>query len=206
MDIGKLVPQLYFDLIGRVCPGILLLSLAFVSFNDADAVSRILQQFAFQENSPTSLILLGIILASYLLGILIGAFGYAYDDNRCQWCPKSVQSSGDAADTFEYDSIQIHDPVMGLRLGKLSAERHLCNVVIFGIPLLSTLLIMNRPSGVLNGPSLVLFLCFTWGAAYLLKLHLFKRYSQSLSTFQKILSTKSPMPIGDQAQQQGTSA
>src|SRR6185436_1465826 len=88
---------------------------------------------------PSEVMLLIGLLSSYLVSILLGAIGFYILDQEWNEEPPKLSFGWypDRHDpyivtSFMYDAIQHHDPQAGARLAKLSAERHMCNVLIVG--------------------------------------------------------------------------
>lgn len=79
MNISTLIPQLFYDLIGRLVPGATLLGLAFLLFGGP---VKGLQYFSTwsgsptEANVPTGLVLFGNLLVSYVLATLLGGIWF----------------------------------------------------------------------------------------------------------------------------------
>jgi hypothetical protein len=81
MNISILIPQLFYDLIGRVIPGATLISCAFFLFKGPAKGLQILTTWSFQTNTSvpsvkSGFILLGTLLASYIVGSLLGGIWF----------------------------------------------------------------------------------------------------------------------------------
>jgi len=90
------------------------------------------------------LIVLGLLF-SYMTGIIVGGIGYCFDDFLwwiIKWIKKIASRGKDESPpngqpntdgiSYMYDLIQYYDPAAGARLAKLSAERNMCRILIFG--------------------------------------------------------------------------
>jgi hypothetical protein len=71
MNISILIPQLFYDLIGRIIPGIALIASAFLLFRGRTGLHDLTNW------SPSSVyVILGDLLASHIVGSLIGAIWF----------------------------------------------------------------------------------------------------------------------------------
>lgn len=133
------IPQIFYDLIGRVLPGVVVLVSSLLLFQDS-ARSRSLVIFLFTESgAPLSVMLLIGLVLSYLVGVLLGAIGFFFQGN--EWNVRPPELSKDEGPdlrnkellrSFMYDAVQLHDPQAGARLAKLAAEQHMCRVLMVG--------------------------------------------------------------------------
>jgi hypothetical protein len=135
------IPQLFYDLIGRVIPGAAVLASGRILLLEPGTVTDLLPA-ALTQQGPWLAAAYGIVSA-YLTGTLLGAFGfYIWGKEWKQSPPKLHPTEPPKLDDYEllksyaYDAIQLHDPSAGARLGKLAAERHLCRVLVVGYPVL----------------------------------------------------------------------
>jgi len=94
--------------------------------------------FLFTESRvPAYVILLIGLIFSYLVGVLLGSIGFFVQEWKLKPPPLSLYKCPDLEKpellrAFMYDAVQLHDPRAGARLAKLSAEQHMCRVLIFG--------------------------------------------------------------------------
>ncbi|HVT59662.1 MAG TPA: hypothetical protein VHR45_14830 [Thermoanaerobaculia bacterium] len=133
------IPQIFYDLIGRVFPGVAVLVSSLLLFQDS-AKAKSLVFFLFKDSgAPLSVtVLIGLVL-SYLVGVLLGALGFFFQGNEWNIRPPAL-SIHECPDlrrqellrSFMYDAVQLHDPQAGARLAKLAAEQHMCRVLIVG--------------------------------------------------------------------------
>ena len=132
--IGNWVPQIFYDLIGRIIPGSLLLIIAFVIFQGPLAI-----------NASASILVLAFLTVAYVLGALLG--GVTAVINRDFWKSKKRDLTKKKEDdvSYIYDYIQFHRPDIGSRLAKLSAERHMCRVITVGAIFLFIAYSIARP-------------------------------------------------------------
>lgn len=142
-QIAGLVPQVFYDLIGRIAPGAFLLVMGFLLLHREDcecSVARLL----WETKIPYSLLLLLGLLFSYMTGILLGGIGYFIEDilrkRRFVILHKGEILSDSKPNidsiSYLYDAIQYYDPATGARLAKLSAEKNMCRVLIVGYVIL----------------------------------------------------------------------
>jgi hypothetical protein len=137
------IPQLFYDLIGRVIPGVAILMALPLMFEESAELED-LTALAFPDPSIPSLIV--SVLVAYLIGALLGALSGFFLFKEWRKAPDTVTdagllniSHGTIKKSFMYDAIQLHDPVAGARLAKLAAEQHMCRVLIIGFAALGIL-------------------------------------------------------------------
>ena len=86
MDIGTLIPQLFYDVIGRIIPGATLLASTLMLF---EGPLKALQHLATWSENPaeanisTALIIMGNLLASHILASLLGGVWFRIIRIRC---------------------------------------------------------------------------------------------------------------------------
>jgi len=159
MNISILIPQLFYDLIGRMVPGAALFGCAFFIYQGPREAIRHLMTWSSgpqEVNIPTVLILLGNLLLSYVLGALLGGLWFFasplfLDRNKAltfqdqfEKIPKLIverigveRTEYYGGTAFMYDYIQIRCPNAGSRIAKLRAEQHMSGVLIVGAVMLS---------------------------------------------------------------------
>jgi len=132
--IGNWIPQIFYDLIGRIIPGGLLLIVAFVIF-----------QKPLTLDVSASILVLAFLTIAYVLGALLG--GVTAVINRDFWKRKKIDLTSKKENdvSFIYDYIQFHRPDIGSRLAKLSAERHMCRVITAGAIILFVVYSFSPP-------------------------------------------------------------
>jgi len=181
MEIGSWIPQVFYDLIGRLVPGAFLIALSGVLLVDSSS-ARSVAMFLFKEPGiPLSVLLITGALMAYMVGTFLGAIGFAFW-NR-EWTRKRAVAAirlelpaGDdphAGRSFVYDSILIHEPSAGSRLVKLQAERHMCRVLMIGTIMLFIGYTCRNwfPWGWVHARVFV-GLALLWWSAYLFDVHL----------------------------------
>lgn len=139
-QILGIVPQSYFDLIGRVVPGVALIGATILVFPELHP--SVLELADHCESSALAASACGVfgLSVSYLVGTLLGAIGYLlFDQGWQKWNLAALRAELEAdlggyrgGIPFRYDVLQRFDVVSAARLGKLSAEIHMCRVVMFG--------------------------------------------------------------------------
>lgn len=142
MNLSTTVPQLFYDLIGRIIPGLAVLVMAIYILNGHDnfissVKSSSDMSFAFS---------VGIILISYLIGTIVGGMWLFFvrrkTDKKLENELLEISNqfpSGNIIETSKlniiglvYDYVHHADPAAGVRIAKLSAEQHMAGVIILG--------------------------------------------------------------------------
>lgn len=198
MNFGNWIPNLFYDLIGRITPGSVILLTGYFIFQGFDTALDNLDAVLKQEHLSTTLLVLAGIALSYTAGILLGALAYLFTSDfwggikkkfllemglfqeeppsekeesvteekplkkslkeriialkpfftrktfPALWKSFKVQSDYGTDPTmkaipsepFIYDFIMLHEPAVGSRLAKLSAERSMCRVLAAGAAVL----------------------------------------------------------------------
>lgn len=153
------IPQAYYDFLARVIPGGTLILVTLFVRHGADRGFRFVLNLICEEGSA-SLCRLGIgILASYLVGLIIGGLGELLADSvlrRAEWaledetknvCLEEHNRSQAAignpildvapdalpSTTLMREQLRIAAPNEASRLLKLSAERRLCQALVLGL-------------------------------------------------------------------------
>ncbi len=137
-DTLGLIPQVFYDLIGRVVPGAATLIAGSVLLKNGDYAAATLSIIDKQSAVVLSVLLASALLTCYLLSLLLGAIGFAITEDRSQALaplatiePKPPAVIDPASYTsYIYDFILLRDAGTGGRLAKLRAEIHLCRVLI----------------------------------------------------------------------------
>jgi hypothetical protein len=149
MDALKLVPQLFFDAIGRVIPGLVAIILYFSLFDPSWSLWR-----AFLDGclggrpgaeSPVGFVILSLLVFAYVLGHLLSPF------------TKVVQRIGErlpakltSLSSEKYEWLRMHKPDAGSHCAKLRAEFTMYNALASVFTLYVTvLLLVQRPLPVL---------------------------------------------------------
>jgi len=150
--IGSWIPQVFYDLIGRIIPGCLLLMIVCLIFLEPSTLRELFSATTVTTTSgavtsvstfaiSASVLFFTGFVASYMLGALLG--GIAEAANPHLWKRKKAQLTNKSENdmSYVYDYIHFHRPDIGARIVKLSAERHMCRVILVG----SILLIIGYP-------------------------------------------------------------
>src|SRR5437899_2214367 len=129
-----LIPQVFYDLIGRVAPGAAILTAALFLFGDIKVASL----FLHTGTAAAGILFMMFLLAAYVAGVLLGGIGFLLEDRRkpdrfdsIQWQRPGEPLREDDI-YYIYDFILARDPAAGVRLVKLRAEMHLSRVLITG--------------------------------------------------------------------------
>ena len=181
-DLASLIPQVFFDLIGRLVPGLALLLVGAVLLVDLGTAALI--PTLASRMSTGAAILLGTTFA-YLLGALLGGIGPALIHQ--EWNAKSAtqvtlevpRGTKPAALrpsqlAFLYDALQTHNRAAGARLVKLHAEQHMCTALATGSLSLVVLCVASPrpPTCPVSTVVAISSLLVTAGCSYLLYVHL----------------------------------
>lgn len=140
MKLGDWVPQIFYDLIGRVVPGAFLTLLGIGLFCKKEQIRTIVCYLFEEPGVPLSFILLGSILLFYIIGILLGGIGFAVAFREWEqyfnrpWFPVQLPDEKNKYTglPYIYDAIQLRWPQVGARCAKLQAEAHMCRVLLIG--------------------------------------------------------------------------
>ena len=77
---ANLIPRFFFDFIGRVAPGALVLAIAFIVLPDPDKAAVEAKKLLLEADSPTTLMVISMFAASYWIGTCVGGIGYWIGD------------------------------------------------------------------------------------------------------------------------------
>jgi len=139
MQIGDWVPQVFYDLIGRIVPSAVLTFVGFSLFCEKDQIYPLIEYVFKTSEMPWSFLFLSSILLFYTLGTLIGGIGFAitfkeWKDPKLPWFPVRLPNRSEPGSglPFMYDAIQFHSQRVGARCAKLRAEAHMCRVFLIG--------------------------------------------------------------------------
>lgn len=197
-DIASLVPQIFYDLIGRVVPGALVLLLGALLFVEPSAAA---QFWRTPAPVPTTVLVFVALLLAYSVGTILGAIAFAI--LNWEWTTRSVSSitaeipsDFNAKDltrgqiAFMYDALQLYNPAAGARLVKLRAEQHMAAVLVAGVMVLAVAgILVERPASTSISPA-VLFtgLAVLAGGGYVFYVHLAIRGRRLLMNCCQLLS------------------
>ncbi len=177
MNFGNWIPHLFYDLIGRIIPGSILLFLAYFVLQPSsiDGNWASLKGFLLDEHLNGAIVVMGAIAFSYIIGILLGGVMYLFDpqfwnwgkDNTNEPSPQPEEAYGrfntllsrfffpsiplnggsKLSEAEAYDFILANHGEVGARLAKLSAERHLGRTIMGGTFILMLCNILLRFDG-----------------------------------------------------------
>ncbi len=199
MNFGSCIPQIFYDLIGRIAPGTVIILATLIVFDiliiDSCTNELILK---LPTASKTFFFIIGLIL-SYFLGMCFNGIGYLFEDKLWRKT-KTIEDNKDRElskknelknhTPNKYDSIHLYLPRIGARLAKLSAEIGFCRVVINGFLFLIFVNFIRNFTDLANFRFLqteaILFLCIL--AAFYQKKHLHFRLRESLQNHWELLS------------------
>jgi hypothetical protein len=152
MNFDILIPQIWYDFIGRIIPGTYILSYCYLAIN---------KHLGQEILKPSFFMVFIALVFSYLVGALIGGLWYYFEkelrrlikDDLSKFEETSEQELMNAGVQttevikiltqdkkqmipFIYDLIQVKLPKMGARISKLRAEQLLCGALFISfIPL-----------------------------------------------------------------------
>lgn len=154
MNFGSWIPQLFYDLIGRIIPGTVLMLMSFFLF--PPLLAKVIKSFEVTGLSNTVFVLIAIV-TSYILGVIVGGLAYAIMTKGSpfyilwKWLSKKIKDLNNSDNPLKkansenettenksviYDYILFHSPNVGSNLAKLSAERSLSRVLIIGVSII----------------------------------------------------------------------
>jgi len=203
MKLDVLIPQIWYDFIGRVIPGTYILSYCFLAI------------YSNLDNAIFKFSFMGLVFA-YLIGALIGALFHNYEGKFINWLNKrfiklvkddlsvlketkdvelvragineeqvriTLLGNTDLIIPFIYDLIHIKFPKMGARISKLRSEQLLCGTLfVSSIPLCIFSLVIIfcfRHTGCLD-IALPFIAITVFVLAFLLYKHLRSRYYRAI--------------------------
>ncbi len=205
MNIGLLIPQIYYDLIARITPGLILFATSFFVWKGhAITIQDIHTIFGWlaSKDSPTMLMFLSYVIASYILAIVLDGIwmyfesitGYSHRvfNKLLDACTKKALSDFKTMNpniefvdlnyqfpgiALMYDFIRLQQPTIGARLVKLRAEFHMCRILMLGWSILAILNILNfYQNPYLTVSILEIFLLIGIGALIRTHKHLYERF------------------------------
>jgi hypothetical protein len=183
MDIGGWIPQIFYDLIGRVVPGAFLLLLCLLLFLDP-ASAQAIAVFLFKKPGiPFTAILLSGLIVAYVAGALLGAVGFAVWHKEWATSLAKLRIRYPEADkpgtgvALMYDYILLKEPTAGARVVKLRAEQHMCRTLIVGTLIIFLVYCWMKwpPWDSVQHLVTVAGLAFIASAAHLFNVHLTQR-------------------------------
>ena len=130
--IADAIPQLSFDIIARICPGLLIItSWVLVYLGPIKAITTSIELIKNNKTLTFGFVVL-IIVFCYLLSIFI--FGLkrliSSKDNIIDIKSKNIDPSDNA---IKFDILRFKSPVVGARLNKLRAEAQGSEVLFYGL-------------------------------------------------------------------------
>jgi hypothetical protein len=122
MDALKIVPQVFFDLIARVVPGLtaIVLLLSIVDCTRAALtifLFKILTGTPFDNEYPSGLVAISALITAYIVGHLISPFTKLVEDLGRK-IPKKIEK----ASSENYNWLRLHEAEAGALCAKVRAE------------------------------------------------------------------------------------
>jgi hypothetical protein len=190
MNIGSVIPQIFYDLIARITPGLVVILTGFFVWRGGEAAEQdAVRAFGWLsgEHSPVVLVLFAALFASYVLAfVLDGIWGFlphrffkeavCRDEEKIIDEFKLLDPGFDAANyrfpgiALRYDAVRLRDANAGARLAKLRAELHMCRVMVLGLSILWVMNLMNFRAG-FNWATLASEVVIAVGVASFIKTH-----------------------------------
>jgi uncharacterized membrane protein SirB2 len=144
-NISSLIPQVFFDIIARVVPGFVMLSVYLIIYLHFDKYGEMLKEWFGPSNNkiPSSspfLFFLLIVAYSYALGMLLWGIRYGIHWGLCRDKKFVVLETGIKLDNnltrdqyrLDYCRIKKYEPMAGTRLTKIKAEIHMTMALTSG--------------------------------------------------------------------------
>jgi len=131
------IPQVYFDIIGRVIPGTLIMGLAWIAVHGPKGFWKSLNDW-LDGSKVTTIIVATVlfILTSYTLAILIWCvwscvitkiFEDSKANEKIYWDNKEFRR--------KYEKLKYYNTAAGNRVTKLKAQIHMAETLFIGLPL-----------------------------------------------------------------------
>lgn len=210
MNLSAAIPQLFYDLIGRVIPGTTLFIIAFYVIQGHKDFLQTLEPGANLSFS----IVVAVLFASYLTGALLGGVWFFITkkllkneelEKELKDISKDIFQTSDKAKIkhlnfigLVYDHILLWNPSAGSRIAKLSAEQHMCGVFILGTFILAIVNVGINFSAAKGVIWMSIYLLIGTLASLILYFHLRDRFATAiknhwalsqLETFKSLNST-----------------
>jgi len=143
-NIASFIPQVFYDVIGRIIPGSILLTLSYLIFH-GQSIEQTKQGYIETVifTQPQYLLIFDFIVFSYFISTLLGGIWMfvsrkGYKGLDLDTLQKNLEKLDNVYPdvSFLYDAIQYIFPSVGSRLAKLSAERHSARVLTIGFSIL----------------------------------------------------------------------
>ncbi|ODS36692.1 MAG: hypothetical protein A7315_14000 [Candidatus Altiarchaeales archaeon WOR_SM1_79] len=170
MNIGLLIPQVFYDLIARVVPGLTIFATSYFVWKcegiTTQDIHMVLGWFVAKD-SPFILTIITLLLISYILALVIEGLwallsswhlfkknfkklfeSYPDTDKILSEFKKLNPEFDDENYKFPstalmHDAVRLKSPSTGSRLVKLRAEIHMCRVLILGWSILAAVNLLN---------------------------------------------------------------
>jgi hypothetical protein len=185
MDVGSWIPHFFYDLIGRIVPGALVLGTAFLILRAPEDVSESVKALNAAGGLTATLVVLAAIVASYTFSALLRGIRAALSPTFWRGHDSNITDPGLAVqphDSYKYDAVLCFFPSTGARLAKLRAEQQMAWILVTGFTILAAVYVLAHPSThatrvVVWTTACLLGIAF---GAYCLSRHLRARYRQAL--------------------------
>lgn len=137
------IPQLFYDVIARIVPGAVIVGVLALAVAGPEKSARVVEEWlnkrGDQYPSITLMVFVGFV-SSYTLAIVLLGCWHLVSAIVCKtgldaYLPNWTKISSDAELPMKYDFIKTNDPMAGSRITKLTAERHMAGILIFGLSL-----------------------------------------------------------------------
>jgi hypothetical protein len=180
LKAGVFVPQLFYDLIGRMVPGSILLLLGAHLLMGLEGAVKAITTVSKDGAAASTVLVLMALAISYSVGVLLGHLlpfwrhsEWKKEPSKIQVCVPDTDIT-DSGVAYVYDAIQHYYPAAGARLAKLAAELCFARVLGTGCAALAVVVPFVHPPN-RYGMEIacdVLFLVVIVGASYVFHKHI----------------------------------
>ncbi len=142
MKLGDWIPQIFYDIIGRIVPGAMLIIIGSILFVNEDDLLALVKTIFLDSEISSLFVFFVFILASYFIAILMGSFGFFIKFKEWEEQSENKYSENYFKDKINtekkmvsliYDALHIKYPQAAARCAKLRSEKLLCRTLISGL-------------------------------------------------------------------------
>jgi hypothetical protein len=202
MNFGLVIPQIFYDLIARIVPGMTILTTSYFVYRGSDITTediRLALNWFTSNDTHIIFVFLSFILVSYILALIIEGLGM-FLELRFKIFSRKYSAGeyndiiGNVSDDFKtsnilqlpnfsfasipimLDFIRMKEPGVGSRLVKLRAESNMCRILILGWSVLLFCNIFNFQKSSYLTIFIEILLIVAIGTSFHLYKHLRERY------------------------------
>jgi protein-S-isoprenylcysteine O-methyltransferase Ste14 len=129
MDVGSWIPHFFYDLIGRIVPGTIVITIGVCILQPPQRIFKLYVALNSAHALVGTLVVVGGVISSYILGALLGEIGH----RAGRLIGKSEEKDKEEELSRKYHYVLIRGPMAGAGLAKIKAERHLTRVLVVGL-------------------------------------------------------------------------